>query len=182
MNSLKAQLESLLFMASQPLSVKKLADLTDSSPEEVEQKLEELRQEYLQERRGINLLKIDQRYQMVSSPENAFLVKKYLKEELSGELTKPALETLTIIAYRGPITKAELEQIRGVNCSLILRNLLIKGLIESFEDKKEMKRYYQITFDFLRYLGISSSEQLPDYEKLNKDRNLEELLKEKPED
>lgn len=177
MSELKSQLESLLFVSAHPLSIKKLAQLTERSPEEVEKTLEELLDEYNQEKRGIRLLKIGSKYQMVSCGDNASLVRKYLKDELTGELTKPALETLTIIAYRGPITKAELEQIRGVNCSLILRNLMIKGLVESFEDKEKMVTLYQITFDFLRYLGISSTKELPEYEKLNKDKNLEDLLK-----
>ena len=104
------------------------------------------------------------------------MVKKFIKSEISDELTKPALETLTIIAYRGPISKAELEIIRGVNCSLILRNLLMRGLIEAGEDRKKMVVLYNITFEFLKYLGLNQLSDLPDFEKLNRNNNLDKLL------
>jgi segregation and condensation protein B len=81
-----------------------------------------------------------------------------------------------VVAYRGPITKAELEQIRGVNCSLILRNLLIRGMITAIEDKAKQTTLYQITVDFVKYLGIDSVEQLPDYVKLHSVENLEQYL------
>jgi len=73
---------------------------------------------------------------MTTAKESSEIVEKFLKEELTGEMTRPQLETLTIIAYRGPMTKMEIEQIRGVNCSLILRNLLMRGLVEAKLDKK----------------------------------------------
>ncbi|TFG35175.1 MAG: hypothetical protein E4H47_02040, partial [Parcubacteria group bacterium] len=79
-------------------------------------------------------------------------------------------------AYRGPITKADLDAIRGVNCSLILRNLMIKGLVEQREDKEKMAIFYHVTFDFLKYLGITETKELPDFEKLNKDENIEKIL------
>jgi len=84
------------------------------------------------------------------------------------------LETLTIIAYRGPVTRPEMEQIRGVNCSQILRNLLIKGLVEMEEKNKEP--YYSISVDFLKYLGVSNIQELPDYDKLHQHESLEEFL------
>ena len=93
-----------------------------------------------------------------------------IEEQIISELTQPQLEALTIIAYRGPITKLELETIRGVNCSLILRNLLIKGLITANGGK------YQITVKFMQHLGISSVEELPDYDRLSKSETIEEVL------
>ena len=86
------------------------------------------------------------------------------------------METLTIIAYRGPITRLELEQIRGVNCSLILRNLMIKGLIEEERDGKRMVSDYRVSLNFTRYLGINKIEDLPDYQKLHSHENLVKLL------
>jgi segregation and condensation protein B len=86
------------------------------------------------------------------------------------------LETLTIIAYRGPVTRAELEQIRGVNCSIILRNLAMRGLITTASDKQTMQVTYSITFDFLKFLGLQQQSELPDYEKLNSSQALEQLL------
>ena len=114
--------------------------------------------------------------QMVTAGYNAKLVKDFIKEETTGELTRAALETLTIVAYRGPITRAELEQIRGVNCAVILRHLLIRGLVESIENKKKMQTTYNVTFDFLRFLGLNQQSELPDYDKLNSSESLQRML------
>jgi len=84
------------------------------------------------------------------------------------------LETLTIIAYRGPISKPIIEQIRGVNCSLILRNLLIRDLITGEERDNDV--FYSVTPAFLQYLGLNSVKNLPDYEKLHSVENLEQFL------
>lgn len=174
--SLKRNIESLLFVASKPLSVKKLAQLTQSNPEEVARIITELQQDYNVAERGIQLQRHAQQAQFVSNPLSAKLVAAYLKDELTGELTDPAIETLTIVAYRGPITKSELDQIRGVNCSLILRHLLIKGLVETTEDQEQMVTRYSVSFDFLRFLGLRSIEELPDYQQLRNDENLRQLL------
>jgi len=174
--SLKTKIESLLFVSIRPLSGRKIANLLKAQKKEVDEALEELQRDLTENRRGIRLMKIGESWQLATAPENSSLIKSYLKDEQTGELTRPALETLTIIAYRGPISKAELDVIRGVNCSLILRNLMIKGLVESIQDEKEMITKYQITFDFLKFLGISKVSELPEYEKLNKDENLEKLL------
>ena len=173
---LKSKIESLLFITTKPLVVKRLADLTKSKVKEVEEVLKELMSEYNQKDKGVQIIKSGSSYQMVTQPDNAKLIKDFVKEEITGELTRPQLEALTIITYRGPITKPELEQIRGVNCSLILRNLMIRGLIELKEDKKKMQAFYNITPDFIRHLGINDVSELHDYEKLNKSEVLEKLL------
>lgn len=177
--SLKSKIESLLFIATRPLSVGKIAELVEGDKAEVKAELEKLFEEYNQPSKGINLQKIGSDYQMVTNADNSKMVGEFLKEEITGELTPASLETLTVIAYRGPITRAELELIRGVNCSIILRNLMIRGLIEEIEDKKNMVEKYQITFDFLKHLGISEPSQLPEYEHLNSTEALEQLLKQK---
>jgi len=174
--NLKSQLESLLLVTSKPLSFKKLAEVLNVKPAEVKSAIEELSQEYQANQKGFNLILNNDQAQLVSSPENADLVKQYLKEDLTGELTDPSIETLTIIAYRQPVSKAELEQIRGVNCSLILRNLLIRGLVEADYNKERAATLYSATMDFLKFLGITSVSELPDFEKLNSDENLNKLL------
>lgn len=175
-NFMKSKIESLLFVAGKSLSVKKLAEILDSKKENVEKCLEELKEEYKSRDGGIILLKNGDEYQFATSPKNSELVSQYLKEETEGELTRPQLETLSVIAYRGPITKPELEQIRGVNCSLILRNLLIRGLIEEEEDAKSTEPRYKISFEFLRHLGVSNVEELPDYKKLSGSEILQNIL------
>ena len=124
----------------------------------------------------MQIIKVGSKYQMVSSPENSKTVQNFIQDETSGELSRPSLETLTIIAYRGPISKIDLDRIRGVNCALILRNLLIRGLIEAAADKTKKETYYTISLDFVRYLGISSVADLPDYEKLKQDDSIDKML------
>ncbi|MFH1367272.1 MAG: SMC-Scp complex subunit ScpB [Patescibacteria group bacterium] len=174
--SLKTKIESLLFVSLKPLSSQKIAELLSAEKKEVEAALDDLKNETNTGERGLQLMQLGSKYSFSTTPDNAKIIRDYLKDEQTGELTRPALETLTIIAYRGPITKADLDVIRGVNCALILRNLMIKGLIESFEDKEKMTHYYQVTFDFLKFLGLSEVKELPDYEKLNQDENLQKLL------
>ncbi len=176
---LRYLIESLLFISGKPLSTQKLGDILKEKTGDIITAAEELMQEYNTADRGVHIQKVGQSYQMATSPKYSAVIKEFIKSEQTGELTKPALETLTIIAYRGPITKAELEQIRGVNCSLIIRNLLIRGLVEAKEDHEKMATVYAITFDFLQFLGIDRVSQLPDYEKLNTDENLRRLLEEK---
>ena len=174
--NIKNGIESLLFISHKPLSAGELAKFAGADKKEVENFLAALEKEYAAKAGGIQLLKIQDKYQMVTSGDSSEAVNKFIKGEMTGELTRPSLETLTIIAYRGPISKAELELIRGVNCSLILRNLLMRGLVESEEDRSRGNTFYLITFDFLKYLGLGKIEDLPDYEKLNRNNNLDKLL------
>ena len=176
MNTLSSKIESLLFITNQPLSFKRLAELVKAEKDEVASAVEELMAEYNSKSRGVQIQKIGDKVQMVTVGDNAKLVKDFIKEETTGELTRAALETLTIVAYRGPITRAELEQIRGVNCAVILRHLLIRGLVESIENKKKMQTTYNVTFDFLRFLGMNQPSELPDYEKLNSSESLQRML------
>ena len=177
MSSLKSKIESLLFISSQPLSVKKLVNSTKADKDKVEAAIKELMTNYNKEDRGVQVQKIGDKIQMVTSSDNAKLVKDFIKEETTGELTRPSLETLTIVAYRGPITRAELEQIRGVNCAIILRNLMIRGLDESKQDAKKMQTVYNITFDFLKFLGLNQQSELPNYQVLNSSESLEKIIR-----
>jgi len=166
----------LLFISAKPMAVKQLAQLTKKDPKEVEATAAELADDYKKRGEGLAIIKNGSSYQMVSAPDNSGLIRDFIKDETMGELTRPSLETLTIIAYRGPISKLDLERIRGINCSLILHNLLLRGLVEAKPDKKRNETYYNITFDFIRFLGINNVSQLPDYERLNKDDALDRIL------
>lgn len=173
---LKSKIESLLFISAKPMPVKQLADLLKKEKEEVKKACEELVEDYKKEKKGVQIIKNGSNFQMVSSPENAKLVQEFIKDETTGELTRPSLETLTIIAYRGPISKIDIERIRGVNCSLILRNLMLRGLVEGKADKLKEETYFTITFDFIRFLGINDLNELPDYEILSKDDTIDRIL------
>lgn len=176
--TLVSKIESLLFIAAKPLIIKKLADLIEVKEKEVEEAVRALKEKYNQKENGLQIMQQGRAVQLVTNPENSRLIKDYLKDETTGELTRPSLEALTIIAYRGPITKPELEQIRGVNCSLILRNLLMRGLIEVEEDRTRAQMVYRVTFDFMRFLGLRELSELPDYEKLRNNDLLARLLEE----
>src|SRR3989344_7037419 len=103
MSDLKSKIESLLFISNQPFSLKKLAGLTKAEKAKVEQAVEELVKDYNIEGRGVGIARVDDSVQMVTSAENSQLVQDYIKEETTGELSRASLETLTIIAYRGPV-------------------------------------------------------------------------------
>lgn len=174
--SLKSQAESLLFVSLKPLSLKELAAAMQAPAKEAEAALDELIADYAQSDRGLAIIKNNGQYQLTTAADNAALVQEFLKDETSGELSQPSLEALTIIAYRGPIAKLELERIRGVNCSLIIRNLLLRGLIEEKFEKAKNENYYTVTHDFVRFLGLGSIEDLPDYAKLNSAESLNTVL------
>ncbi|MFH0923613.1 MAG: SMC-Scp complex subunit ScpB [Candidatus Falkowbacteria bacterium] len=173
---IKSKIESLLFISAKPMSVKQLSDLAGESIKEIEQAAVELIEDYKKDKRGVQIIKNNSKYQMVSSPDNAKLIKEFIKDETTGELSRPSLESLTIIAYRGPVAKIDLDRIRGINCALILRNLLLRGLIEGKYDNKKKETYYSVTFDFIKFLGINNIKELPDYERLNKDDTIDRML------
>jgi segregation and condensation protein B len=174
---IREKIGSILFVAARPLGIKTLMDACDASREEVVTTLAELEQSFNDAGRGIRIVRHGEQVQMTTSPETAETVQAFLKDETTGELTKPSLETLTIVAYRGPITKAELEQIRGVNCSLILRNLMTRGLVETAGGEHgQPQTVYRVTMEFVRFLGISAIEELPEYEKLRSHENIARVL------
>ncbi len=174
--SLKSQVESLLFVSPKPLSLKELAALLKAKTKELEEVLTELTADYNRGDRGLGVIENNGQYQMTTAAENGPLVREFLKDETSGELSRPSLEALTVIAYRGPIAKLELDRIRGVNCSLIIRNLLLRGLVEEKFSKVKNENYYTVTHDFVRFLGLGSVNELPDYQKLNQTESLNAVL------
>lgn len=173
---LSSKIESILFIAAKPLTIKKLAEFTEASDKEVAAALETLKEKYNQKESGVQLMNNGKEWQFITNPDNSKLVKQYVQDETTGELTRPSLEALTIIAYRGPLTKLELEQIRGVNCSLILRNLMIRGMVQAEEDKARAQLVYTVTMDFMRFLGLCELRELPDYERLHHDDLLKRLI------
>lgn len=167
MSKLTSPLESILFVASKPLAVKKMAKVLNVSAEEVITVMMELANKHNQPDSGLRLLHNNEEWQLVSSPENKTVTENFVKAEVSGELTRPQLETLTVISYCGPITKPELEQIRGVNCSLILRNLLLRGLVKEVDELTALVPTYEVTMEYLRHLGLNSLSELPEYATLH---------------
>ena len=174
--NLVSKIESILFVASKPLSFKELAKATQVHEEEVQSAVEELKLKYNSENSGIVLLFLEDKLQMATTPENKEAVDLFIKTEASGELTKAQLETLTVIAYRGPITRPELEQIRGVNCALIIRNLLLRGLIEEQDSENKILPTFSLSFEALRHLAVNTSAELPNYNELHTHEFVEKIL------
>ena len=176
MSQLLSHIESILFVASKPLSADVIAKALGKQEGDILEAIETLKLKYNQADSGIHILEINSLFQMGTNPENSAVIEGFIRNEVAGELTKAQLETLTVIAYRGPITRPELEQIRGVNCALIIRNLLIRGLIEEGESADKMMNVYSLSFDALRHLGVTSPSDLPAYDTLHAHPHVEAAL------
>lgn len=174
--SLKDTIEALLFVSPRPLSARKLAGIIGVEEAAVSEAMAAIVEDYKTRNGGIVIVDHEGEVQMATVATASPTVQKFLKDETSGELTKPSLEALTIIAYRGPITRSDLEKIRGVNCSIILRNLMMRGLVEAVEDKKRLVTYYTVTMDFVRFLGLQHIKELPNYDRLHNAEVLEQFL------
>ncbi len=178
MASLKQKIESLLFVAGRPVSFKDLAKFTRAMVPEVKNKIDELQQEYEASERGMQIILDSQDVQLVSRGETRTVTEPFLKEDIEGKLSRAALETLAIIAYRQPITRPEIDFIRGVNSSIMLRNLLMRGLVDRRRSKQDARMFeYQISFDFMKLLGISKREELPDFTELSQSEAMRHLEK-----
>lgn len=163
---LPAKIEALLFVASEPVSVLQLAQTLRASEATVEEALAELESRYQQ--RGLRLQRIHRQVQFVTAPEAAPYVEQFLGLHTSARLSTAALETLALIAYRQPITRAQIEAARGVNCDGVLRTLLSHGLIAAVGRLEQVGRpiVYGTTFQFLQYFGLENLSQLPSLEAL----------------
>ena len=159
-------IENTIFASETPCTLKQLCTVTSASSEEIVSALDVLRNEFTVQRGGLILIEHEETYTFGTNPEASGVVGLLRKEDQAGELSRPALETLAVIAYRGPVTKPEIEQIRGVNCAVSLRNLLIAGLIEE-KDCSNGEHTFAVSMDFLRHLGVSHLSQLPQYTHLN---------------
>ena len=146
---LTTKLEAILFAVAKPLTIKQLAKQLVVSEEVIREAITALQEKRNAEDSGIHLIEQEDKIQLVSSPAHAEDVVLFLKQEDSGPLTRASLETLTIVAYRGPITRIQIEAIRGVNSSYVLRSLLMRGLVERKETSDIRGYIYEISFDFL---------------------------------
>lgn len=158
--NLSALIEALLFFKNEPVKISALVKLVDRSEAEVTEALENLKQSL--ETRGIRLVTNDGKVSLATAPEASEIIESIRKEELSKDLGKAGLETLSTILYKGPISKREIDYIRGVNSSYIIRNLLIRGLVEKDQGKGERSYVYKPTTELLQYLGISDISELPE--------------------
>ena len=158
---IKSLVESLLFVADEPVAVERLAAAIGAQRAAVEEALEGLSEEY--EQRGLCLQRKGGRAQLVTAPEAAPHIERFLGLELTSRLSAPALETLAIVAYQQPVTRAGVEAVRGVNCDSVLRTLVSKGLVEAVGRLSQAGRpiVYGTTFEFLQYFGLQDLAELP---------------------
>ena len=161
--TLDAQIESLLFWKAEALSFSTLASLLKVSEQAIQESIPKLQENLAS--RGIQLLQNDKKISLETHPEMSPIIEQLTKEELNKELSKPALETLSIIIYRAPVKRSEIDYIRGVNSQFILRSLLIRGLIDKSTDPADERAFvYKPSMELLSYLGITSLENLPEYD------------------
>ena len=169
LEQLKRAIEAILFAAGERIEISRLSTVLETDPCDIEKAADELANLYAFERRGIRILKLEKGYQMVSSGEMADFVTKALETRKPPKLTSSQLETLTIIAYYQPATKAMVEQIRGVDSAYSVAALMNKKLIEEAGRLNVPGRpiQYKTTPDFLKTFGLSSLEELPPIEKIS---------------
>lgn len=166
---LQRAIEAILFAVGERMEIQRLAAVLEADPPEIEAAANHLADQYAFQRRGIRILKLEKGYQMVSSGEMADYVTKALETRKPPKLSASQLETLTIIAYYQPATKAMVEQIRGVDSAYSVAALLNKKLIEEAGRLNVPGRpiQYKTTPDFLRTFGLSSLEELPSIDKIS---------------
>jgi len=159
---LQSKIEGLLFYKGEDVKIEKLAELFNVSKEEIEEALKKLEESLTG--RGLVLMRKEDSIILGVTNELSSLIESIRKEEISKELSKASLETLSIILYKNEVARSEIDYIRGVNSSFILRNLLVRGLIEKITDPKDSRRMlYKPTLETLSFMGITSIEQLPNY-------------------
>lgn len=168
LDNLASVVESLLFVADGPVAMEQLARAAGVQVSEVEDALRQLARRYDGES-GLRLQWQAKRVQLVTAPESAAFVERFLGLEATSRLSTAALEALAVIAYRQPITRAQIESVRGVSCDAVLRTLLHKGLVEAVGRLEQAGRpiVYGTTFEFLQYFGFTDINELPPVEAEN---------------
>ncbi len=157
-------IESLLFVADHPVTIAELATTLDISAAKVENALATLAENYTD--RCLKIQRLGKRVQLATTPDATPYIERFLGLSISSKLSPAALETLGIIAYKQPVTRPDIEAIRGVSSDGVLRNLLSKGLIEVVGQLETAGRpnQYGTTFEFLKYFGLASLDDLPPLE------------------
>lgn len=163
----KSIIEALLFTWGDPLSIKDISEVLEIDKKELEEILDDMIDEFNYERRGLQILKIKKTYQLGTRPDHFEWIKKLSVPKDNRSLSNAALETLSIIAYRQPIIKNEMEAIRGVKCDKALSTLLEKNLIKEVGRLEKTGRpiLYATTDEFLKTFGLKTLKELPEIEK-----------------
>jgi len=160
---LRASLEAILLVADEPVPVVVLAQVLERPRNEVSAVLNDLAEEYKSEGRGFDLREIAGGWRFYTREDCAPLVERFVSDGQEVRLTQAALETLAVVAYRQPVSRARVSAVRGVNCDSVMRTLVLRGLVEeSGTDAETSAILYRTTAYFLERLGLASLEDLPD--------------------
>lgn len=176
---LRDTLEAVLFTAGDPARVQELARGLRVTEDEVSLALQALERSYEERGAGVRVLTSPEGVQLVTAPDAAAAVETFLKAGMREKLTPAAAETLAIVAYRGPISRAGIEAIRGVNSSFTLRLLALRGLVTREPHATDRRMFvYEVSAELLRFLGATSIEDLPAYVELHQHAGMTKLAKE----
>ena len=170
---IKQIIESIMFAVGRDISTKELSSVLEMTPENVEEIIESMRVEFEEAKRGVQIIKVNDGYQLCSRKENYEYIYQIIDKRNKPNLSQAALETLAIIAYNPKITRAEIESIRGVNSDGTIYKLLDHNLIEDAGrlDAPGRPTTYQTTKEFLRLFGYTSLEELPELPRYKLDEN-----------
>jgi segregation and condensation protein B len=161
--SLRASLEAILLVADEPVPVVVLAQVLERPRNEVSAALNDLAEEYKIQGRGFDLREIAGGWRFYTREDCAPLVERFVSDGQEVRLTQAALETLAVVAYRQPVSRARVSAVRGVNCDSVMRTLVLRGLVEEAgTDAETSAILYRTTAYFLERLGLASLEDLPD--------------------
>jgi segregation and condensation protein B len=174
--TIKSAFESLMFVWGEPLDVKTAAELFNISNKEAYDYFAELKEEYDREGRGIRIREINKSFQLVTSSENVEYIERLCTPVREKRLSQQALEVLAIVAYRQPVTKGEIEAIRGIRCDRVLEGLMKRDLVQEAGRSSAIGRpiLYGTTDAFLKHFGFQNLKELPDIEDIAGVMNLEE--------
>lgn len=163
MTGLTHKVEAILFFKGEPITIKKLAGILNVSEGDIDGALDDLEANLMG--RGIRLMRKDDEVMLGTAPECSTLIDGLIKEDINRELGKAGVETLATVLYLAPIARSSVDHIRGVNSSFIMRNLMVRGLVERIPNPGGQRSFlYRPTFELFSYLGITRPEELPEYE------------------
>ncbi len=169
----RACIEGILFVSEKPVTVKEIAENLNMGPKKVEKIISHLQQEYIDSNRGFVIRKVAGGYRIYSNPAISEDIKAFVKSNISSHLSRAALETLAIAAYKQPITRTQIAEIRGVRTDSVVATLVDKGLLREVGKLKEPGNpiIYKTTERFLELLGINSLDQLPPLENIDDEQD-----------
>lgn len=168
MSQLEQKLEAILFYKNEPLTIKELCKLAEEKENTVKEALQNLSKKL--EGRGICLIQTSDEVSLATAPEMNGFIEKIAKNEMSREIGKAGLETLSIILYNGPVSRRMIDYIRGVNSTFVLRSLCVRGLVEKESDPEDLRVFkYKASLALLAHLGLKKIEELPEFEAFKKE-------------